>query len=55
MNSNLVEMIPPLNLSTNGEDQDVDILGHALTDVAEGRVADNVLEGFEGWYKVFIF
>ncbi|MGI9463618.1 MAG: aspartate aminotransferase family protein [Aestuariivirgaceae bacterium] len=49
MNSNVLEMTPPLNLSRPEVDEAVDILDRAMSDVVAGRVADSVLEGFEGW------
>jgi 4-aminobutyrate aminotransferase len=49
MNSNVLEMTPPLNLSRREADEAVDILDRAISDVVAGRVADSVLEGYEGW------
>jgi len=49
MNSNIIEMTPPLTLTTDEADQAVLILGQALDDVAGGKVPDNILDGFEGW------
>ena len=49
MNSNVLEMTPPLVLAKDEADRAVDILDRALGDVAEGRVPDSVLDGFEGW------
>lgn len=49
MGSNVLEMTPPLNLSRPEVDAAVNILDRAISDVVTGRVADNVLEGFEGW------
>ena len=49
MNSNVLEMTPPLNLSKAEVDQAIGILDNALADVAADRVPDDVLEGFEGW------
>lgn len=49
MNSNVLEMTPPLVLTKDEADRAVDILDQALGDVAGGRVPDSVLDGFEGW------
>lgn len=49
MNSNVLEMTPPLNLTRPEVDQAVTILDRAMSDVVSGRVPDTVLEGFEGW------
>ncbi len=49
MNSNVIEMTPPLPLTKEEADHAVSILDRALDDVASGRVADSVLDGFEGW------
>jgi len=49
MSSNVLEMTPPLVLTRDDADRAVDILDQALGDVAEGRVSDGVLDGFEGW------
>ena len=49
MNSNVLEMTPPLVLTRAEADRAADILDQALGDVAEGRVPDSVLDGFEGW------
>ena len=49
MNSNVLEMTPPLVLTKDEADRAVDILDQALGDVAEGRVSGSVLDGFEGW------
>lgn len=49
MNSNVIELTPPLTLSVREVDEAIQILDQALADVTEGRVSDSVLEGFEGW------
>ena len=49
MNSNVIEMTPPLTLSTGEVDEALAILDRSLDDVLQGRVDDSVLEGFEGW------
>ena len=48
-NSNVLEMTPPLTLSADEATEAVSILDRALTDVAEGRVPDDIAAGFEGW------
>ena len=48
-NSNVLEMTPPLTLTSGEADAAVSILDRALTDVAEGRVPDDVAASFEGW------
>lgn len=49
MNSNVLELTPPLNLSEAEVDEAIDILDKAIKDTVAGRVPDSVLEGFEGW------
>ena len=49
MSSNVLEMTPPLVLSTAEADRAVQILDQALTDVAAGKVPDERLAGYEGW------
>jgi 4-aminobutyrate aminotransferase len=49
LNSNVLEMTPPLNLSDGEVDQALDILDRAFGDVVEGRVSDDVLTEFAGW------
>jgi len=49
MRSNVLEITPPLTLSRTEVDDAVSILDRALADVAEGRVRDDALAGFEGW------
>ncbi len=49
MNSNVLEMTPPLVLSEAEVEEAVGILDRAISDVTGGRVADEVLQGFEGW------
>ena len=48
-NSNVLEMTPPLTLSAGEAAEAVSILDRALTDMAEGRVPDDIAAGFEGW------
>jgi 4-aminobutyrate aminotransferase len=49
MASNVLELTPPLPLTMKEADDAVAILRAALSEVEAGRVADSVLEGFEGW------
>ena len=49
MSSNVLEFTPSLNLSRAEVDEAVGVIGAALADVADGRVPDSALTGFEGW------
>ncbi len=49
MNSNVLEMTPPLTLSRAEAEEAVGILDRALSDVAAGKVPDGAVAGFEGW------
>ncbi len=49
MNSNVLELTPPLTLTPAEADIAVSILDQALGDVTASKVPDSVLEGFEGW------
>jgi 4-aminobutyrate aminotransferase len=49
MNSNVLELTPSLNMTMPEVDEAISIIEVALTDVLNGRVPDEVLEGFEGW------
>ncbi|MEQ9491407.1 MAG: aspartate aminotransferase family protein [Alphaproteobacteria bacterium] len=49
MNSNVIEMTPPLTLTMTEVEEALSIMDRAIDDVAKGRVDDSVLEGFEGW------
>ncbi|MDH3742151.1 MAG: aspartate aminotransferase family protein [Hyphomicrobiales bacterium] len=49
MNSNVLEMTPPLNLSEAEADAAVAILDKAINDVVANRVPDSALDGFDGW------
>ena len=49
MSSNVLELTPPLTLTTDEADAGVDLLDRALTDVAAGRVDASALAAFAGW------
>lgn len=49
MNSNVLELTPPLNLSEPEVDEAIGILDKAIEDTVADRVPDSVLNGFEGW------
>ena len=49
MNSNVLELTPPLNITEPEVDEAIVILSEAIEDTVAGRVSDSVLEGFEGW------
>ncbi|MBB4302551.1 4-aminobutyrate aminotransferase [Rhodobium orientis] len=49
MNSNVLELTPPLTLSAAEADEAVAIISQAISDAAAGRVDDAKLKGFEGW------
>ncbi|NRQ18779.1 2-aminohexano-6-lactam racemase [Ensifer sesbaniae] len=49
MNSNVLEMTPPLTITVQDIDAALDILDQAFDDVGAGRVSDTVLADFAGW------
>ena len=49
MQSNVLEITPPLILTPEQADEGVGILDRALADVEAGRVPDDVLEAYAGW------
>lgn len=49
MNSNVLELTPPLNLSSAEADEGVEILDRAIHDVTNGHVPDDAIRAFEGW------
>lgn len=49
MASNVLEITPPLLMTTAEVDEGVSILDQALTDVAAGRVSDEKIARFAGW------
>ncbi len=49
MHSNVLEVTPPLIVTRGEADEAVAILSEALDEVADGRVSDAAISGFEGW------
>ena len=49
VNSNVLELTPPLTLTIPEADAGVELLDQALTDVAAGRVDAAALTAFAGW------
>ena len=49
MNSNVLELTPPLTLTHDEALEGASIILQAIDDVAEGRVSKEKLRGFEGW------
>jgi 4-aminobutyrate aminotransferase len=49
MNSNILELTPPLVLSKAEALQAVDILDRAISDVENGFVSDDVIKDYVGW------
>lgn len=49
MNSNVLEMTPPMTITDQDIDAALDILDRAFDDVGAGRVSDSVLADFAGW------
>jgi 4-aminobutyrate aminotransferase len=49
MNSNVLELTPPLVFTCREAEEAVQILAAALDDVAAGKVPDAAIESFEGW------
>ena len=49
VNSNVLELTPPLTLGEAEVDEAVDILDRALADVAAGRVDESAVARYAGW------
>lgn len=47
--ANVIELTPPLNLSTAEVDQGLDIFDRALAYVTRGAVPDSAVAPFKGW------
>ena len=47
--SNVLELTPPLTLSSAEAEEAVAILGQAFDDLAAGRIPDDAAAGFAGW------
>ncbi len=49
VNSNVLELTPPLILTKEQAAEAISILDRAITDVEEGRVSDDAVKEFAGW------
>ena len=49
VNSNVLELTPPLILTQAEAQVGIELLDRALTDVAGGRVDPRLLQEFQGW------
>ena len=49
LQSNVVELTPPLILSASQAQEAIAILDKAIEDVEQGRVADDLPADFKGW------
>lgn len=49
VNGNVLELTPPLGLTTDEVETGVSLLERAVADVIEGRVAPEAGAGFGGW------
>ena len=48
-NSNVIEITPPLIITSEQIDKVIEILDRALSDVKKGLVSDSDIEGFVGF------
>ena len=51
MESNVLELTPPLIMNENESKLGLEILNKAFTDVSNGLVPDSVIEKYKGWLK----
>ena len=49
LNSNVLELTPPLVLTRTEAEEAADIIGHAIADAASGKVSDEAVRAFAGW------
>ena len=49
MESNVLELTPPLTITQDELEQALDILDHALSDLADGKIGLDIASGFTGW------
>lgn len=49
LNSNVLELTPPLVLTKAEADEAADIIGQAIGDAAAGKVSDETVRAFAGW------
>jgi 4-aminobutyrate aminotransferase len=47
--SNVIELTPPLTITSTDVDEMLTIFDHALTDIEHGRFDDDKLTGYAGW------
>jgi len=49
LNSNILEMTPPLNITKDEADEAIFILDKAIDDVTNGLVSNDTIAGYDGW------